>query len=314
MIVITGGTGFIAKNLVIKLNQEKRDDIILVDDLFTPSKLRQVEGLQYKLTIDRFNFLDWLSQNHKSVEIIIHLGARTDTTEPNQPLFDILNLDYTKRLWQLCCEHDIPVIYASSAATYGNGDQGYNDDHEKLSLLKPISPYAISKHRFDLWMMAQPKPSFWAGLKFFNVYGPFEAHKGKMASMVLFAHRQIVENGQVRLFKSHHPDYKDGEQTRDFIYVKDVTDIIYHLIVQRKHSGIYNIGTGQANTFKGLITSVFEAMGKPVNIDYFDMPERLRGQYQYYTLANIEKLQVLGYQKPFRSLEQGVSDYVKNYL
>lgn len=314
MIVITGGTGFIAKNLIIKLNSLQRDDIVIVDDLFTPSKLNQLEDMSYKLALDRFSFLNWLARNHQSVEIIVHLGARTDTTEPNQELFDILNFDYTRQLWQLCCEHNLPIIYASSAATYGNGDEGYEDDHDKLSTLKPVSPYAISKHQFDLWMLEQPKPSFWAGFKFFNVYGPFESHKAKMASMVLFAHKQIVDTGKVRLFRSHHPDFKDGEQTRDFIYVKDVVDIIYHFMQRREHSGIYNIGTGEGHTFNELITHTFQAMGKAANIEYFDMPERLRGQYQYYTKATIEKLRSVGYDQPFRSLEDGITDYVQNYL
>jgi ADP-L-glycero-D-manno-heptose 6-epimerase len=249
------------------------------------------------------------------VEFIFHLGARTDTTEFNKDVFDLLNLNYSKKVWNACCEYQIPLVYASSAATYGAGALGYDDEEAIIPLLKPLNPYGESKNDFDIWALEQTaKPFFWAGLKFFNVYGPNEYHKGRMASVIFHAYNQIKEKGRLALFRSHNPDYADGEQMRDFIYVKDVVDVCLFLMHHRKNSGIYNLGSGQARTFLDLALNTFDAMGVEANIDFVDTPETIRDTYQYFTQANMSKLRAIGYDKPFYTLEEGVKDYVQNYL
>lgn len=315
MIVLTGAAGFIASNMLKKLNEENITEIIIVDDFSSELKNRNILNKKYVEKIDRKIFFEWLSKNNKSIELIIHLGARTDTTEKNIEIFNELNLKFSQKIWDFCVEKQIPLIYASSAATYGNGEYGYNDDHEIIEKLKPLNEYGISKNEFDKWVLNQKfTPPYWYGLKFFNVYGPNEYHKGRMASVVFHSYNQILITNKVKLFKSHRLDIKDGEQKRDFIYVKDVVEVISHLMNYKKNSGIYNVGTGKARTFLDLAINTFNAMNKEVNIEFIDTPEDIRANYQYFTEANIQKLLNTGYNKKFTSLEEGIYDYVTNYL
>ena len=315
MIVITGAAGFIGSFTAGFLNENGYKDLVLVDDFSRKDKKNNYINLTYSQLIDRDKFAEWIDENHRLIEIIIHLGARTDTTEFNKQVFDKLNLNYSKMVWKKCTEYGLPLIYASSAATYGAGEYGYIDDEQLAFKLKPLNPYGESKNEFDKWAVSNPKkPFFWAGLKFFNVYGPNEYHKGRMASVIFHAYNQILETGKVKLFKSHRPDYKDGEQLRDFIYVKDVASIIKFLMEKRPASGIYNVGTGKARTFYDLAKNTFLAMNKPVNIEFIDMPLDIRDKYQYFTEAKMDKLRKIGYDKEFYSLEDGIKDYVQNYL
>ena len=315
MIVVTGAAGFIGSALVGELLRQGWQDIVVVDDFSRPDKAPNLEGKTLSAKVDRKEFHDWLDANQQLVQFIFHLGARTDTTEFDTAIFDELNLHYSQEVWKRCVKYGIPLVYASSAATYGAGEHGYDDDHDLIAKLKPLNPYGESKNDFDRWALAQAeKPYFWAGLKFFNVYGPNEYHKGRMASVVLHAFRQIRDTGGMKLFRSHRPDYKDGEQLRDFVYVKDVCDVCLFLMEHRKHSGIYNLGSGKARTFLDLARAVFAALGKDEKIEFIDTPADIRDKYQYYTEANMAKLKGIGYDKPFTSLEEGVGDYVTNYL
>ena len=315
MIVVTGAAGFIGSALVGELLRQGWQDIVAVDDFSRPDKAPNLEGKTLSAKVDRKEFFDWLDANQQLVQFIFHLGARTDTTEFDTAIFDELNLHYSQEVWKRCVKYGIPLVYASSAATYGAGEHGYDDDHDLIAKLKPLNPYGESKNDFDRWALAQAeKPYFWAGLKFFNVYGPNEYHKGRMASVVLHAFRQIRDTGGMKLFRSHNPDYKDGEQLRDFVYVKDVCDVCLFLMEHRKHSGIYNLGSGKARTFLDLARAVFAALGKDEKIEFIDTPADIRDKYQYYTEANMAKLKGIGYDKPFTSLEEGVGDYVTNYL
>ena len=315
MIVVTGAAGFIGSCLVSRLNADNFNDIIAVDNFTVARKEPNLQGKKIKLYVDRMEFPEWLDKNYEEVEFIFHLGARTDTTEFDPAIFNLLNLEYSKKIWLACCEYQIPLVYASSAATYGAGKLGYEDDENIISLLNPLNPYGESKNDFDKWALQQTaKPFFWAGLKFFNVYGPNEYHKGRMASVVLHAFKQINERGRLELFRSHNPEYADGEQKRDFIYVKDVVDICYFLMHHRQNSGIYNVGSGQARTFLDLAFNTFEAMGKEVNIDFKDTPSDIRDNYQYFTQATMDKLRRIGYSKTFYSLEEGIREYVQEYL
>ncbi|GAA4316222.1 ADP-glyceromanno-heptose 6-epimerase [Nibribacter koreensis] len=315
MIVVTGAAGFIASCLVTRLNASNFNDVVVVDNFSVAKKMANLEGKKIKEYVDRNDFFDWLEKNYEEVEFIFHLGARTDTTEMNRDVLDLLNLDYSKKVWNACCEYQIPLVYASSAATYGSGTLGYDDDENLIHLLQPLNPYGESKNDFDKWALEQTaKPFFWTGLKFFNVYGPNEYHKGRMASVILHAYNAIKENGSFTLFKSHNPEYKDGEQMRDFVYVKDVVEVLFWLMNHRKDSGIYNLGSGQARTFLDLTFNTFTAMGKDINVDFRDTPEDIRDKYQYYTQANMDKLRSIGYDKPFHTLEEGIQDYVQNYL
>ena len=315
MIVVTGAAGFIGSALVGELLRQGWQDIVAVDDFSRPDKAPNLEGKTLSAKVDRKEFFDWLDANQQLVQFIFHLGARTDTTEFDTAIFDELNLHYSQEVWKRCVKYGIPLVYASSAATYGAGEHGYDDDHDLIAKLKPLNPYGESKNDFDRWALAQAeKPYYWAGLKFFNVYGPNEYHKGRMASVVLHAFRQIRDTGGMKLFRSHRPDYKDGEQLRDFVYVKDVCDVCLFLMEHRKHSGIYNLGSGKARTFLDLARAVFAALGKDEKIEFIDTPADIRDKYQYYTEANMAKLKGIGYDKPFTSLEEGVGDYVTNYL
>ena len=315
MIVITGAAGFIGSCLVGNLNNEGYTDLILVDDFSHAEKEKNLEGKKFSQKIERTIFQNWLRENHRFVQFIFHIGARTDTTEFDKTIFDELNLNYTKEIWKTCVEFGLPLVYASSAATYGNGDHGYNDDHSIIDKLVPLNPYGESKNDFDKWAIAQEKkPCFWVGLKFFNVYGPNEFHKGRMASVIFHAFNQISKNGEMKLFRSHHPNFKDGEQLRDFVYVKDVTSVCLFLMNHRKDSGIYNLGSGTARTFLDLVKNTFQAMKKPEKIKFIDTPIDIRDKYQYFTEANMNKLISIGYTNPFTTLEEGVKDYVENYL
>jgi ADP-L-glycero-D-manno-heptose 6-epimerase len=315
MIVITGAAGFIASCLVAKLNEQGFTDLVLVDDFSVASKRNNWENKKYRLLVPRISFFEWLKENQQQVEFIFHLGARTDTTEFNQAIFDDLNLNYSKLIWQACVNYNVPLVYASSAATYGAGEFGYDDLEASISNLKPLNPYGVSKNDFDQWALTQEnKPLFWAGLKFFNVYGPNEFHKGRMASVIFHAYHQIEKEGSMKLFKSHRKEFNDGEQLRDFIYVKDVVEVCYFLMHLRKHNGIYNLGTGKARTFKALANQTFKSMGQTEKIEFIDIPADIRDTYQYFTEANMNKLKQIGYHCNFYSLEDGIDDYVQHYL
>jgi ADP-L-glycero-D-manno-heptose 6-epimerase len=315
MIVVTGAAGFIASALVEKLNEKNFKDIVLVDDFSPSEKTRNYKDKIYSELVDRNEFFNWIEENHRFIQFIFHLGARTDTTEFDRSVFERLNLNYSKTVWAACIKYGLPLVYASSAATYGMGEFGYLDDHAIIPELHPLNPYGESKNEFDKWVLTQTvKPYFWAGLKFFNVYGPNEYHKGRMASVIWHSFRQIKETGKMKLFRSHNPEFKDGEQMRDFVYVKDATEVMYFLLNNRKHSGIYNLGTGTARTFIDLAKSVFSSMNIPEKIEFIDTPADIRDKYQYFTEANMNKLRSIGYSKPFSTLEEGITDYVKNYL
>ncbi len=315
MIVVTGAAGFIASCLVSRLNEQGYNDLVLVDDFSKTHKHLNFEGKKYTQLVDRGAFIDWLKANEDQVQFVFHLGARTDTTEFNKAIFDELNVEFSKAIWKICSEVALPLVYASSAATYGDGALGYNDDHAVIPKLVPLNPYGDSKNEFDQWVLEQKEsPFFWAGLKFFNVYGPNEYHKGRMASVIFHAFEQISANGGMKLFRSHRPDYTDGGQMRDFVYVKDVVDVCIFLMHHRKNSAIYNLGSGKARTFLDLAKATFRSMGVDENISFVDTPEDIREKYQYFTEANMQKLINIGYTQPFHSLEEGVTDYVQNYL
>ncbi len=315
MIAITGTAGFIGSCVLERFNAEGIDDIIISDDFSHESKKLNYEGKKFAGMIHRNDFPEWLITNASKVSAVIHIGARTDTTEFNTAIFDTLNLNYTKALWLICAYHSITFIYASSAATYGLGEHGYKDDHAVIPFLKPLNPYGDSKNDFDKWAITQTaQPPHWYGLKFFNVYGPNEYHKARMASVIFHAHRQIKGNGGMKLFRSHRPDYTDGGQLRDFVYVKDVVEVIWFLYSQHPTNGIYNLGSGKARTFLDLANAVFNALHLTPTIEFIDTPVDIRDKYQYFTEADMTKLQQAGYNKPFHTLEEGVTDYVNNYL
>jgi ADP-L-glycero-D-manno-heptose 6-epimerase len=314
-IVVTGAAGFIGSCLAGKLNNKGYKDIVLVDDFTHPEKEKNYINKAYLEMVSRDKFSNWLEDHAEEVEFIFHLGARTDTTEMNRLIFNKLNLNYSKSVWNACVRHDIRLIYASSAATYGRGEWGYEDDHRLVEKLRPLNPYGESKNDFDKWALSQPdKPPFWAGVKFFNVYGPNEYHKGRMASVIFHAYRQIKETGAVRLFRSHNPDYADGGQLRDFIFVKDVIDVLFFLFKRGEKSGLYNLGNGHARTFLDLAKSTFNAMDLPENIVFIDTPRDIRDKYQYFTEARMDKLRLAGYDNPFYTLEEGIEEYVVEYL
>ena len=315
MIVVTGAVGFIGSCLVEKLNLLNLKNIVVVDDFSNEDKNKNLAGKFYSQAIDRSNFILWLANNHDTVSMVYHLGARTDTSEFDYELLEKLNENFSKSVWILCAKHDIPLIYASSAATYGLGEFTYDDNHSLVNKLKPLNPYGKSKNNFDKWVLKQKEsPSFWIGFKFFNVYGPNEYHKNRMASVILHEYKQIKETGQMNLFKSHNPSYKDGEQLRDFVYVKDVIEILSHLVKIKISNGIYNLGTGVARSFNDLVNITFSSLGLTANINFIDTPKDIRDKYQYFTQANMKKLNLAGIKHDFMSLEEGVSDYVKNYL
>lgn len=314
MLIITGAAGFIGSVVASALNKAGREDLILVDDFSKTFKSKNYAHIKYLKCIDRMHLLTEIEALGQ-IECVIHLGARTDTTETDVALFDRLNLNYTKSLWQFCVKHNTPFIYASSAATYGLGEFGYEDNHDICKQLQPLNAYGNSKNDFDIWALQQDnQPPTWYGLKFFNVYGPNEYHKGRMASVIFHTHRQILKTGEMKLFRSHHPDFKDGEQMRDFVYVKDVAKVIAFLMKGQAENGIYNLGTGTARTFWDLAANTFKAMHLDPNISFIDTPADLRDKYQYFTEANMSKLRRAGYTEPFATLEEGITDYVQHYL
>jgi ADP-L-glycero-D-manno-heptose 6-epimerase len=323
-IVVTGAAGFIGSCVVKWLNEQGYTQLLLVDDFGEEEKRRNWESAKFIRNIERQAFFDWLEENHPSIDLIIHLGARTDTTEFNYAIHEELNLKYSQAIWQLATQKNIPLIYASSAATYGAGELGYSDDHQFPDKLHPLNPYGISKNEFDKWVLKQPaqgSPPYWTGLKFFNVYGPNEYHKHRMASVIWHAVLQVEERGYVRLFRSHREAFKDGEQLRDFIYVKDIEKVIGWMTERMlsknwevERNGLYNLGTGKARTFNDLVGACFKALRIPTKIEYINMPEDIRDKYQYFTEADMHKLRAAGYSDSMYTLEEGVSDYIINYL
>jgi len=313
-IVITGAAGFIGYYLYNYLKERENGPFILVD-FFDSKKKNDIATGDGDTLIHADEFLSWARLHADELSAIYHLGARTDTIETDYRIFLERNLNYSKSVWNICAENGIPLVYASSAATYGDGSHGFDDNISGAGILQPLNAYARSKQEFDEWIAGSShQPPFWAGLKFFNVYGPYEYHKGRMASVIFHAYHQIRNTGYVQLFKSHHPDYKDGGQLRDFIYVRDIARVCAWLMEAQPPSGIYNLGTGKARSFEDLARSTFHALELDPDIRYIDMPEDLRGKYQYFTEANMGKLINAGYPHSFTSLEEGVSDYVVNYL
>lgn len=357
-ILLTGAAGFIGSVMAGYLNSLGYNNLILVDDFGREDKRKNWEGKNYLEIVERYNLEDWLKAHNPSIDCVIHLGARTDTTEFNYEIHEELNVQYSQMLWKYCTANCVPLIYASSAATYGGGELGYDDNHELSFLLKPLNPYGVSKNEFDKWAIEQAEglrediqdedgwvrsdgshtpnpcgaPPFWAGLKFFNVYGPNEYHKGRMASVIWHSFNQIKKDGVVKLFRSHRPDFEDGQQLRDFIYVKDVVKVIAWMLEKTTDhrqqttgekpyggqwsvlSGLYNLGTGKARSFYDLAAATFRGLDLEPNIVFIDMPEDIRDKYQYFTEANMQKLKDAGYAEAFTSLESGVDDYVRNYL
>lgn len=315
MIVVTGAIGFIGSGFVQYLNEKGFSDIVVVDDFYKWKKEGNLKGKKIHDWVHRDLFLSYFEKTASQIDVVFHLGARTDTVSDDVAVFDQLNLNYSKKIWQICTEHQIPLVYASSAATYGDGSFGFSDDHKLVSKYKPLNAYAQSKQQFDQWVLKQKEtPPAWYGLKFFNVYGPNEYHKARMASVIFHAWHQIRDTGKLKLFKSHRPDYADGGQKRDFIYVKDVLQMVWDVFDKKPASGLYNVGTGTARTFESLGKATFQALESKPNIEYIDMPEDLREKYQYFTEADMSKWKNAGLPLPATSLEDGVSDYVQQYL
>lgn len=314
-ILLTGAAGFIGSYLLGYLNRKGYEQIIIVDDFSRADKGSNFNTKKFIAKVEREELFGWLTKENPAVDFVFHLGARTDTTEFDYTVHEKLNVEYSKKIWNYCTEKKIPLVYASSAATYGSGELGYSDSHEIVEQLKPLNPYGISKNEFDKWALAQNTcPPYWSGLKFFNVYGPNEYHKGRMASVIFHSFNQVLATGKVKLFKSHRPDFADGQQLRDFIYVEDVAKVCYWLMNNKVTSGLYNLGTGKARSFEDLVRATFAGMDKEPVIEYIDMPEDIRDKYQYFTEADMTKLIAAGYNQPFFSLEDGVNDYVRNFL
>jgi len=326
-IIVTGAAGFIGSYMVSYLNRKGYYNIIIVDEFSDLEKKSNYRSKRFVDFVERERFIEWIYHEPFKIDFVFHLGARTDTTEFDYSIHEKWNVEYSKKVWQYCTEKGVPLIYASSAATYGNGELGYKDDHDIVGQLKPLNPYGVSKNEFDKWALEQgDQPPFWAGLKFFNVYGPNEYHKGRMASVMFHSYSQIKETGKVKLFRSHKPEYKDGEQLRDFIHVDDVAAIMFWMMEvisrqlaigngqSRLTNGIYNVGTGQARTFKDLVTAIFNSLNLKPEIEFIDTPEDIREKYQYFTEADMNKLRTAGYNKTFLTLEQGIGSYVKDFL
>lgn len=325
-IIVTGAAGFIGSCMVQFLNDNGYENLILVDDFGVEEKRKNWESKKFDQTVERQYLFDWLAEKEPKIDFVIHLGARTDTTEFDYEVHKELNYNYSIDVWHYCAANHVPLVYASSAATYGDGALGYDDNHEVIEKLQPLNPYGISKNEFDKWAIQQVQegkicPPFWAGLKFFNVYGPNEYHKGRMASVIWHSFNQIKKDGVVKLFKSHKAGFEDGQQSRDFVYVKDVVKVIFWMMEAMDNgqwtidkNGLYNLGTGTARSFYDLVKATFVGLDLQPNIQYIDMPLDIRDKYQYFTEANMQKLKDAGYKEEFHSLEAGVNDYVRNYL
>lgn len=315
MIVVTGAIGFIGSAFVGYLNQLGYADIVVVDDFYQWKKEKNLKGKRVHDWVHRDLFIAYFEKMASQIDVVFHLGARTDTISEDVAVFNSLNLQYSKDIWRICTANQIPLVYASSAATYGDGAFGFSDDHAVVSKLKPLNAYAQSKQDFDQWVLTQENtPPRWYGLKFFNVYGPNEYHKARMASVIFHAFHQIRDTGKLKLFKSHRPEWKDGGQERDFIYVKDVLEMVWNVYDLKPESALYNVGTGKARTFQDLGVSTFAALGLEPNIDYIDMPIDLREKYQYFTEADMSKWINAKLPLPATSLEEGVKDYIQHYL
>lgn len=315
MIIVTGGAGFIGSAIVWRLNEMGRTDILIVDELGTDEKWKNLVGLKYTDFINKHRFLKSVEEElNYNAESIIHMGANSSTTEKDADHLMDNNFKYTKHLAEYSIKNKIRFIYASSAATYGDGNKGFNDDHNTIDDLRPLNMYGYSKQLFDLYAKREGLLNKIVGLKYFNVYGPNEYHKGDMRSVVHKAFEQVRDTGKVKLFKSLNPDYKDGEQKRDFVYVKDAIDMTLFFLEEKSKNGIFNVGAGKARTWNDLVTPLFNAMNKPVTIEYIDLPEHLASKYQYFTQADLSKLREAGYKEETSSLEDGVTDYVKKYL
>lgn len=316
MVIVTGGAGFIGSAMVYKLNSEGITDITIVDNLNTSDKWKNLVSLKYTEYITKIDFMELLSKSNLpfGIDYVIHMGACSATTETNMDYLFQNNVEFSKKLALWSLHRRIPMIYASSAATYGEGENGFDDNHDLISSLYPVNRYGYSKQLFDLWVLKNRLENRLTGLKFFNVFGPNEYHKDDMASVVFKAYHKIEKEGSFSLFRSHKEEYRDGEQMRDFIYIKDVIDVMWYFMNHPEKNGIYNLGTGHARTWNDLILAVFRAMNKEPDIHYIDMPENLKGAYQYFTEAKMDKLRQIGYEKNFSSLEDSIQDYVKNYL
>jgi len=315
MIVITGAAGFIGSCLVSALNEIGITKIILVDNFLEEKKNKNLKNKKYYKKIPRNIFIEWFKINNKDISLVFHLGARTDTISSNYKVFEKLNLYYSQNLWQTCSINKIPFIYASSAATYGSGDLGFEDKHNNIKNLRPLNAYSKSKNEFDKWILRQDlAPPYWIGLKFFNVYGPNEYHKGPMSSVIFHMFNQIAVNAKVNLFKSHNRNYQHGEQLRDFIYVKDVINVLIFIKNNRINNGIYNLGTGKARSFIELSNIIFDTLNVTPNINFIDTPKEIRDNYQYFTQAKMDKLIMSGYTQGFTSIDSGVKDYICKYL
>lgn len=323
-ILITGAAGFIGSYLLGYLNKKGYSDIIIADDFSDEDKWFNFDSKQFTAKVEREELFAWLEKNAPTIDLVFHLGARTDTAEFDYAVHERLNVEYSKNIWNYCTAKHIPLVYASSAATYGNGELGYRDDHDIIEKLEPLNPYGISKNEFDKCAIGKSRessPPFWTGLKFFNVYGPNEYHKERMASMVFHGFNQVRRTGKIKLFRSHKEEFEDGEQRRDFVYVEDVAKVCCWLMESMiggqwssTKNGLYNLGTGKARSFNELATAIFMSSGKKPAIEYVDMPEDIRDRYQYFTEADMTKLVTTGYTTEFYSLEEGVADYIKNYL
>jgi ADP-L-glycero-D-manno-heptose 6-epimerase len=316
MIIVTGGAGFIGSVLIAELNRRQISDILVVDQLGTDEKWKNLQNLSFADYIEKDDFLEMVIEDKldNPVDVVFHLGACSDTTEANASYLIKNNYEYSKLLAQWATDADIRFIYASSAATYGDGSAGFSDNEEKMVIFRPLNMYGYSKHLFDMWARRAGLLSKIVGLKFFNVFGPNEYHKGDMMSFVVKAFEQIKTTGKVHLFKSYLPEYVDGEQVRDFLYVKDAVNMTLFFFDNPYINGIFNIGTGETRTWNDLVIAVFVAMGKKPNIEYIEMPTSIRNQYQYFTQADLSKLRKAGYSKPITTLEDAIKDYIQNYL
>ena len=320
MIILTGGGGMIGSMIAWHLNTQMNfDDFVIVDDLINEQQENNFNKRKFIEYIAKDDLEKYLNDK-KNVSAVIHMGAISATTESNFNRLLQSNIRFSQALWHWCAENKVPFIYASSAATYGDGSVGYDDNESELDKLSPLNAYGYSKHFFDRWVQLelsknQPTPPQWCGLKFFNVYGPNEYHKGRMASVVFHSFNQFKETNQIKLFKSEHPSYADGMQVRDFIYVKDAVKIIIFFLNNNNFSGLYNAGTGNAETFKALAEALLiNTKGQPDDIKYIEMPNDLKGKYQYYTQATMNKINSIGFNDNFMNLKEGVTDYLENYL